>query len=209
MGDLVHLLPQIFEVSEAGRAIRIDHEQTSPPRMQHAMADRATLACVLQELHDADITPRRVDGELERELRRAVRAPVVDDDEFVCAALRRGLCKVIDGILQHAREPLGLVVGGDNDAEVKGGCIGDAAYGKVFCGRARRAIGLLGRVLLTRGRGQEYEGNIALRVSVSIGLVECMYTCQNGQSVSRRHIAMTVSSRPRRSARSPQLVEQG
>lgn len=151
--DFVHLLPQVFEISEARRAIRIDHEQAPPPRVQHAVTDRAALARVPHELHDADLAPRRVDGEFERELRGAVRAPVVNDDELVCAALQRGPREVVDGVLQHAGEPLCLVVCGDDDAEVERGRIGDAAYGEVFCGRARRAIGLLGRVLLTRGRG--------------------------------------------------------
>ena len=124
MGDLVHLLPQIFEVSEAGRAIRIDHEQTSPPRMQHAMADRATLACVLQELHDADITPRRVDGELERELRRVeeehlpdLRLDRVEPQRVDRGALidRRHRSLELDavGALHEGEDPAELLVGED------------------------------------------------------------------------------------------------
>ena len=81
--DLVHGLPEEFEIFEATRAVRVHHQEPPPAAVQHAMPHPAALPQVLDERDDTQVGLRVLRGELERRLGGAVYGPVVDDENLV------------------------------------------------------------------------------------------------------------------------------
>lgn len=90
------------------------------------MTHRPTLAEVLFERDDADVGRRVLRGEVEREGCGAVCRAVVDDEELVCVG---GGGEVGEGGGEHGRETCGFIVGGDDDAEVERGLVGEGGKG--------------------------------------------------------------------------------
>ena len=140
---LVHGGPEELEVLEAARAVGVDHEKAAAAGVEHAVADGAALADVLLEDDDADVAGGVLCAELEGEVGGAVAGAVVDDEDLVGAGGPRGL-EVGERGLEHGREALRLVVGGDDDSEVDGGRVADGRKGEGRGGLACAAVGLFG-----------------------------------------------------------------
>ena len=77
--DLVHGLPEEFEIFEAAGAVRVHHEETASAAVEHAVAYGAPFPDVFLENDDADVAVGVLCSELEGEVCGTVARAVVHD----------------------------------------------------------------------------------------------------------------------------------
>lgn len=88
--DLVKADPQLLQVSELARPVGVDHQDAFSTTMQDAVLDRASLAPIPRERHDAYVDLRILFRELQCGGGRGVLGAVVHDDDLERALGRCG-----------------------------------------------------------------------------------------------------------------------
>lgn len=132
------------------------------------MPHRAAFSEVVLERDDADIEGRVLGGESEREGGGAVLGAVVDDEEFVRAFAGFlgggwgrgdgcGCAEVCEGGVEHGGETVGLIVSGDDDAQIERALVGERGEREGRRWGCVRAVGLFRQARHDRGRREENE----------------------------------------------------
>jgi hypothetical protein len=80
--NLIHRLPELFQILKSTCAIRISHKQPLAARVKHPMSHSTAFTKISLESDDPDITTCVSASQTERGVRSSVGRSVIDDDDF-------------------------------------------------------------------------------------------------------------------------------
>ena len=155
-----HLRPEHRQLRRVVLRVAVGVEDQLLGRRPEAGLQRGAVVAVLRMVHGPDL--RIGAGELVGDLRRAVGAAVVDDDDLeIRGQLRRGL----DGADHHAGDGAAVVVGREEDTQARWFASGRSWHGMSLHDNTK----LTGRYLVwrraTRRHGVQTDSRMTLRDS--------------------------------------------
>ena len=112
----VERLLELHQLLDGSRQVRVGEEHPRAAGREHAATDAGALAQVLRIAEHAAALPEPADDRL-RDARRVVARAVVHDEQLVVHAAR---IEVADDAFQRGGQSAGLVVGGNDDGQLRG-----------------------------------------------------------------------------------------